>query len=252
MTIRVLSVIAISVLVFPLCALLLLSVVQQWAYPQLWNSIFTEDNWLLAISGSHGLMGSLVKSILFSSLIAMLCTATGFIVSRYISYHPRKQLLLSLAYYPYVIAPVVLGIMLQYYFIKLSIAGTWAGVFAAQLLFVFPYGILLFSGFWTAQVKATEGQAFTLGASPCQTLRWVLIPSAKEWVFVCYFQCFLISWFEYGITQLIGVGHIDTLTIRVMQFVREANPYLAAVASCLMIAPPLLLLAINRKAFLAR
>ena len=57
---------------------------------------------------------------------------------------------------------------------------------------------------------------------------------------------------RYGITQLIGIGKVDTLTIRVMQFVREANPYLAAVTSCLMIAPPLLLLAINKKAFLKK
>jgi putative spermidine/putrescine transport system permease protein len=52
----------------------------------------------------------------------------------------------------------------------------------------------------------------------------------------------LISWFEFGFTNFIGVGKVQTLTIKVYQFVLEANPYLAALASCLLLFPPILLL----------
>ncbi|MDX1591815.1 MAG: hypothetical protein R3283_07625, partial [Balneolaceae bacterium] len=56
-----------------------------------------------------------------------------------------------------------------------------------------------------------------------------------------------ISWFEYGLTQFIGVGKVQTLTVMVYRYVSEANPYLAALAGVLLILPPITLLLINRK-----
>ncbi|MCB0682427.1 MAG: ABC transporter permease subunit, partial [Saprospiraceae bacterium] len=121
-----------------------------------------------------------------------------------------------------------------------------------QVLFVFPYGLLFLSTFWNDRLKQTAFQATTLGASSWQLYRSVLIPMARPWLFICFVQCFLISWFEYGITQLIGVGKVPTLTIRTMQYVREADPHQAALASCLMVLPVLLLLVVNQRLFLKR
>ncbi len=236
-----------SVLVFPVLVLLWLSLVQKWAYPQLWDSFFTIQNWQQAITGGRGIGESLLFSLLFSAIIAVGSTFLGVFCSQIIQYHPKRSTLLSLAYYPYFIAPVVLGSMLQYYFLRWGLVGSWLGVAVAQLLFVFPYAVIFFSGFWSLRVKDLQSQALTLGATPTQAFRRIVLPMAKPWIVVCLFQCFLISWFEYGITQLIGVGQVPTLTIRVIQLVKEANPYLAAVASLLMALPPLLLLAINRQ-----
>ncbi|MEO1805346.1 MAG: ABC transporter permease, partial [Bacteroidota bacterium] len=56
-----------------------------------------------------------------------------------------------------------------------------------------------------------------------------------------------ISWFEYGLTTLIGVGKIQTLTLKVYQYVNEANIYFAALASCLLFLPPLILIWVNKR-----
>lgn len=233
-------------LLLPLLILLYLSVLRQWAFPALLDVPWTTQQWTDAASAG-GLLGSLLLSVGLSGGLAVLATGAGFAVSRQLMAHPRAKRLLSLAYYPYLIAPVILGVMLQYYFIRLGITGTLFGVACAQFLFVFPYAVLFFAAFWTPRVRDLEGQALTLGASRGQVLRQVLLPAARSWLALCAFQCFLLSWFEYGMTQYVGIGKVGTLTVRTMQYIKEANPHLAAVAACMMLLPLLLFPLLNRQ-----
>ncbi len=64
---------------------------------------------------------------------------------------------------------------------------------------------------------------------------------------ICFFQTFLISWFQYGLTLLIGAGKVQTLPIKVYDYVNEANIFYAAMASCLLILPPAALLWVNKR-----
>lgn len=232
-------------LLLPLAAVLYLSVQQQWAYPQLLSG-FTLQHWQRFLSPGSGLGGSLLLSLAIATGIAATATAFGVVVSAQLLGQQRQSRLLKLAYYPYLIAPVVFGAMLQFYFARLGLMGTVGGVMLAQLLFACPYSVLLMSTFWNDRVRQTLHQATTLGASPWQLYRTVLLPMAKPWAFLCFVQCFLISWYEYGITQLIGVGKVKTLTVAAMLFVREADPHLAALCACLMVAPPIALLLVGR------
>lgn len=237
------------VLLLPFLMVVLLSVVSQWRYPRLWDAGWTLMHWQQTLQGRSGLVSSFLLSVALSGTVAVTATVLGFFSARSVMYHPRGKALLSFALYPYVIAPVVLAAMLQHFFIRAGLSGNALGVAIAQLLFVYPYSLLFFSGFWSLSIRDMEAQAATLGASRWQIARRVLLPLSRSWIFLGFFQCFLISWFEYGLTQFIGVGKVATLTIAVFTFIREANPYLAAVASCLLVFPPLLLLALNRQVF---
>lgn len=64
---------------------------------------------------------------------------------------------------------------------------------------------------------------------------------------MCFFQAFLISWFEYGLTTLIGIGKVQTLTVKVFQYIGEANIFHAALASLLLALPPAGLLWVNKQ-----
>jgi len=75
----------------------------------------------------------------------------------------------------------------------------------------------------------------------------VLIPMSKLALLICFFQTFLISWFEYGLSSVIGLGQVRTLTIAVYQYIGESNQFVAALASCLIALPPLLLLWFNQR-----
>ena len=231
----------------PLLAIVYLSFVSNWSFPRLWQAHFTLSYWTGLFRDKNGLLDSLLLSMIISFSIASLSTAFGFFVSKQLMFDRRYRALLPLAYYPYLIAPVVLGAMLQYYFVRWGLAGTLYGVVLAQALFILPYSVLLMATFWTERTRQIAFQALTLGATHRQVDRSILFPMARAWLLLCFVQCFLISWFEYGITRFVGMGKVNTLTVKVMHFVQESNPHQAALAACLMILPLLGVLIANQK-----
>ncbi len=231
----------------PLLAIAYLSVVAAWSFPELLQANYTLMYWESLLEEGNMLTYSLGLSLLISGVIALSGTVFGYFVSKELMFHSKQNGLVQLAFYPYLIAPVVFGAMLQFYFVRWGLTGTLGGVLLAQALFILPYSVLIMSTFWTERIRQLAFQAASLGASNRLVNKEILFPMARPWLLLCLVQCFLISWFEYGITQLIGVGKVATLTIRTMFFVREANPHQAALAACLMILPVLLLLMINQR-----
>lgn len=249
---RVLQIVVLVLVVLPAVVLLWLSFAKDMSYPTFFESSFSFDFWKNVFSGGEGLLKSLGWSFCIAFLVATVSTFFGFIISKKLSSSDLGQRSLQLAYLPYLIAPVVLGAMLQFYFTRWGWTGSTLGVMMAQLLFIMPYAVLVFSGFWTPHIKQLAFQATTLGASNQYVLKRIILPVARSWFFLTFSQCFLISWFEYGITELIGVGKVQTLTIKSMVYVKESSPQYGAVAACMMIVPVLLLFVINSRAFLKK
>lgn len=238
--------------IIPFGLLVYLSFSSQWYYPSIFSHPFTGENWQIFITGGSGLLQSTALSLGLSATVSFLAVTFGFFTSRAIAYYTSSRWWLVSAYFPYVIAPVVLAVMLNYYFLQLGLSGTVPGVIAAQLLITMPYAVIFFYSFWSRKIRDAENLVLTLGGNFRTVLKHAILPSAKSLLAVCFFQCFLISWFEYGLTQFIGVGKVETLTIMVYRFITEANPHLAALAGVLLILPPLTLLFVNRKFLLPK
>ena len=234
-------------LVLPLVLLFYLSIVQAWVYPVLLHADYSLNLWSTLFKAQSTIAISLFWSLGISMLMALGGTAFGFWISRLISENNAGFSWISLAYFPYLIAPVILGGMLNYYFIRLGLNGTTLGVLIAQSFFIFPFAVLLWSTFWSERVRQICFQAKTLGASQTTLFRSIIFPMARPWLILCLVQCFLISWFEYGMTKFIGAGKVKTLTVLSMHYINEANPHQAAVVACLMIVPPVLLFLLNSK-----
>ncbi len=237
----------IFLILFPFAVLLVLSLGRNWMYPNVFPAVWTLENWQILVAGNNDLSNSLILSLTISLSIAAVVTIASFITSKHIAFSRRRDRWLLLAYCPYVFAPVILGACLQFFFLKFGLSGNIYGILLAQLFITYPFGIILFSGFWNHQMRAMEQLVATLGGNTLQTYIKVLLPVAKGALLVCFFQTFLISWFEYGLTVIIGVGKVQTLTVKVFQYVNEANIFYAALASCLLVVPPVILLWLNRK-----
>lgn len=237
---------AVAVL-FPFAFLLALSFGQNWRFPAVLPATWTTDNWHFLLAAQSDLGQSLLRSLGISVGIATVATGLGFFTAKHIAYHRLRARWLTVAYFPYVFAPVILAATLQFYFIRLGLAGKVGGVLLAQLFIVYPFGVILFTGFWNERMRAMEQLSATLGGNGWQTFRRVLLPAAKGALLVCFFQTFLISWFEYGLTTLIGVGKVQTLTVKVFQYIGEANIFYAALASVLLVLPPVVLLWVNKQ-----
>ncbi len=229
----------------PLLAIVYLSLVTVWTYPRLWDARWSLQHWSSLASTGLSLHRNLLTSLLLAASLSLAGAAFGYRISKALLYEKSRPGWLQLALYPYLMAPVVLGSMLQYYFLKWGLMGSFGGVLLAQALFILPFSVLLMASFWTERVRRMAWQAITLGADAGQLDRQLLLPMARPWLLLTMVQCFVVSWFEYGMTQVIGLGKVETLTIKTMHFVKEANPHLAALAGCLLLAPLLLVAALG-------
>lgn len=238
---------AVLLIVFPFAYLVLLSFASGWRFPDLLPAYFGPKNWATILGSETGLLESFASSLIISLSVAVASTASGFLISRAVFYHPRKQTLTLLAYFPYILAPVVFAACLSFFFLKLGLFGNHTGVILAQFIIAFPYALLFFSSFWNKRIKSFEDLVATLGGNRRQTYLKVLFPLAKGLLLICFFQTFLISWFEYGLTSIIGIGKVQTLTIKVFLFIKEANYYYGALSCCLLIFPPVVLLYFNKR-----
>ena len=239
-------------IIFPFVFLLVLSLATDWRYPQVLPSAIGLTNWDTMIGGQSDLIGSFALSMILSLLVAMSSTFLGLWVSRYVAYHNYRKELTLLMYFPYVIAPVVLGSCLTYFFIKMDLYGHFGGVLLAQMLVAFPYAVIFFTSFWGEQTKGYEELVATLGGSTLQGFQQVILPLAWPMISICFFQTFLISWFEYGLTSIIGVGKVETLTVKVFLYIKESNFYYGALACVLLMLPPVMMVYFNRSIVLQK
>ncbi len=239
--------IMVALILFPFGYLVLLSLSSEWRYPDLIPGYLGWKNWQEVWRSDSSLMESFWQSVLISLSVASSSTFFGFFISRTVAFHPKRKLLTMLAYFPYVLAPVIFAVCLSFFFMKMGLFGQPAGVILAQFMIAFPYAMIFFLSFWGERIRSYEQLVQTLGGTPWQSFRRVLLPLAKGMLLVCFFQTFLISWFEYGLTFIIGVGKVQTLTVKVFLFIKESNVYFGALACCMLIFPPVVLLYLNKR-----
>ena len=242
-----LAVVVALICLFPFAFLFTLSLVESWPYPTLWPEQFSLQVWRSVVSGSADLTSSFFLSIGVSTSVALVSTLAGYMTGNYIAYHRRHRLLLFFAYVPFIMSPVILGTCLMYIYIKAQLTGNVAGVILSQVMFAYGFSIVFFSAFWNRRIKGLEDLVYTLGGNAWQAYTRVLLPVSKQALLLCFFQTFLISWFQYGLTLLIGSGKVQTLPVKVFEYVNEANVYYAAMASCLLVIPPAVLLWVNKR-----
>lgn len=236
-----------SLFVLPFGYLLALSMATEWRFPNLSPVGWTMMHWVDLGATRGNWMESAFTSLLLAASVATLSTSVGFLTARYLSWHPRRQLWLTLAYLPYVFSPVIYAHCIKFFFNVSGLSGSFAGVLLAQFILTYPFAILLFFNHFDPALRAMEDLTYTMGGTSRAVFWRVLVPVSRAVLLICFFQTFLISWFEYGLTSVIGLGQVRTLTIAVYQYIGEANQYVASLAACLVCLPPLILLWLNQR-----
>ena len=240
------------VYLFPFLYLIILSIISRYPYPEIIPKHFDFSHWISVFTGESELAHSLTVSVIISLTVATISTGFGFVTSRAFAKNSKEQRLIKMTYFPFLFPPVIYASMLSHFFIVAHLSGTITGVVVGQVLIAYPFAILLLRGFWSRTVMTNEETAKTLGASPRQIFFRVLLPMARGLLFITFFQTFLISWFEYGLTTLLGLGQIQTLTLRVFGYIQQGNPTLAALSSLFLFIPPVLLLLIYKPSLFRR
>jgi len=235
-----------ALFVLPFGYLLLLSFAGTWRYPAVLPTEWTWQHWT-QLAGSGNWANSAFLSLLLASLVAFLSTVTGFLTAKVLSAHSKRHWWTILAYLPFAFSPVIYAHCLKFFFHYFALSGAFQGVLIAQLFLCYPFAFLFFIHHFDPAMQAMEDLTYTLGGKPKDAFWKVLIPMSKLAILICFFQTFLISWFEYGLSSVIGLGQVRTLTIAVYQYIGESNQFVAALASCLIALPPLFLLWFNQR-----
>jgi putative spermidine/putrescine transport system permease protein len=231
----------------PLLFLGLLSIAGPWSYPALLPEGLSFDRWVRLVSGESDLLESAALSFLLASTVGLFSTTLGLFTARAISEHRQRRELMLAAYLPLSISPVILGVCLLYLFIRLRLVATLPGVILAHVIFGYAFSVVFWIPFWNTEKRAYADLVRTLGGRSRDFYWRVLLPLSRGPFIVCFFQTFLISWFQYGLTLLVGSGKIETLPLKVYDYVTEANVGYAAVAGCLLVLPPILLAWVNQR-----
>lgn len=235
--------------VLPFAYFLAASFADQWRFPALWPPGWTLQHWA-ALGGAQWSQSAL-QSLALAALVGAFATALGFWTAHGLSQSPQARRWLLWAYFPYAFSPVIYAHGLKYFFNVAHLSGQFWGVLLAQLVLCYPFAVLLFYTHFDVRMREMEALSYTLGAGPRAVWLRVLIPVSRPAILLCFFQIFLISWFDYGLSSVIGLGQVRTLTVAVYQYITEANTGLAAVSACLLCLPPLVLLWVNQ-AFLQK
>lgn len=236
-----------AVAVMPFIILPLLSMVTMWTYPSIWPDTWSTSNWNLFFRGQADIRQSFGLTIGVAMTTALVSTVAGFLLSRAMVYQKWARSGVFLSLLPVTASPVLFATILVFYFNLAGLSGTIAGVIIAQWLITIPFSIIYFISFWGKRIYQMEQAAANLGTPFLHILKEVVVPIARPFLFVCFFQTFLISWFEFGLTSVVGSGKVQTLTIKVFYYVQEASTFMAALASALLILPPAVMLWFNRK-----
>jgi len=154
----------------------------------------------------------------------------------------RRALGAGCAFLPVATPPLLIGIGLQYSFLRLGVGGSWSGVLLAHLVPAVGYTSLFFLGVFSAWNFDVERTAHRLGASRGQTLRRVTLPLLRRPLVEAFILGFLVSWAQVPLTLLIGQGRVRALTVEVLSWVAAGQDPLAAAGALLLIMPPLLLM----------
>ncbi len=239
---------------FPAAYILALSFVKRWEALQMLPAEWHTAHWFAALHDAV-LLRSIGVSVVISCGVALVSTVVGFATSRFIAQRPivaQRECLMLLAYAPFAMSPVIFSTLAHVVFIKLGLASTVAGVLLAQTMFGCALAVIILSSFWNEHVFALEQLARTLGAGQREVWMRVLMPQARGFLFLTLVQTFLLSWFQYGLTLIIGGGAVQTLPLLVYSAINEANPYYAAVSASILMLPALTMMALNKRLLVQR
>ena len=244
---RTVSILLIILLVSPSVYLLIKSLSVQQMFPELAPSL-TSEHWTDVLVGKSGFWRILLQSVLLSFTISVSTTSVASFLARYLFYPTQSKVWRYLVLLPFMVTPILFAISLQYYFLYIGIAGTVFGVFLAQFLYILPYAIFLQGTIWTERQYQYLDLLSSLGAKERQKWTMFIWPNYKNSLYIISFQCFLVSWFDFGWVQYIGMGRVKTLTLEVYSLIMGADIGTAAVVSGVLLVPPLMIyIGINRR-----
>lgn len=219
------------------------------------------DLWVAAVT-EHDARSSIRLTLLVAAIAVPLNTAFGVAAAWAISKFdfPGKTLLIALLELPFSVSPVVSGLVFVLLFGAQGWFGPWLmahdihiifaipGIILATLFVTFPFVARQLIPLMTAQGRAAEEAALTLGASGWQTFVRVTLPKIRFGLLYGVLLCNARAMGEFGAVSVVS-GHIrgetNTMPLQVEALYNDYDFVAAFAVSSLLTLLALVILALK-------
>ena len=209
-------------MVGPFVPLLVQSFAFQWDWPNLLPSEwwFTARDrarlplgWDYVLSPYSRLGEAVLNTVLIGGATTLICLAICLPAARVLArddFAGKRafEFYLSL---PLIVPEAAVGLALSVMFVRVGLAGSYAGIIIAHLIPTIPYMVRMLTAVYQGLDRGFEEQARVLGASRIQALRLVTIPMLLPGILAGCLFTFLVSTNLFLLTFLLGQGKIITL-----------------------------------------
>lgn len=199
-----------------------------------YETLFTDSIWQSSV------LQSLFIGVIVTALSVVLGTLAAVGLWRISSELGEGVRLLILA--PMIVPPIVSALAFYKLFSKTGLLDTFLGVILAHTVLAAPYVVVAVSASLATLDLRQEQASRSLGASPFQTIRWVIVPQIAPGVVTGAVFAFLVSWDEVVVTLFVAARAVYTLPRKMWDGINErVDPTIAAAATTLFLIMLLLI-----------
>ncbi len=237
---NIISAAVMTTVALPFAVLIVWSFSDRWFYPELWPRQWGLRAWDYVFgTAGYQIITALVQSMLVALTTALISVAIGIPAGRALGLYDfkGKDLISVILTLPVIVPPLCVAMGLHFWFIKLGLASTFAGVVLVHLTFCLPYSVFVLWGVFSNYNPDYEEQARSLGASAWRVIARVMLPLTFPGIMVAALFSFLLSWSQYLSTLIIGGGRVTTLPVLLFALMGSGDRPVAAAVSIVFVVP---------------
>lgn len=189
-----------------------------------------------------GIKNSFIIGIISTFVSLML----AFPIAEKISKSKYKKIISFVVFLPFVIGGTSVGLGLQQLFIGMGLQGTLFGVILVQIAYIIPYSVWILSPGFDFLDSGKSYAAKMLGAGDFDVFKEITIPVMSPFIFVSIIMGFILSFSQYYLTLVIGIGLVETYSTVIFPFIIVKDRALASAMSILFVILNILFIVITK------
>ena len=245
-TLRTIIALSVLMIILPIVVMIILSFINYYKWPNLIPSNMGLRGWNYVIKNNTRVFESLKNSVFISIMTTLITAIVSIPCAKALAFEDfrGKKLIEVLVFSPVIIPAVSIGMGLNIQFIKIGIARTYLGVILVCVVPCIPYAVNMIKEVFIITGRKYMQQAYILGASNFDVIRFISIPMILPGIFSASIMCYIVSFSQYFLVYLIGEGKIITFTMDMFPFIQSGDRMMGSVYGIIFIVSTIILLSI--------
>lgn len=201
--------------------------------------------WYISLFENRQVMQALSNSLSIGLISSVLATVLGTAASLAIKHYSLRwqNIINGLIYLPIVIPEIMLGLALLILFSQFQVDLGKATLIMAHTTFSIPFVMVIISARLADMGKDLEEASQDLGATPWQTLRYVILPLIMPGIVAGFLMAFTLSLDDFIISFFVAGPNSTTLPLYIYGLVkRGVSPEVNALSTLLITSTVLLVI----------